>query len=97
MLTVLRLRMCSNRCAKPLRPCGSCFEPTSYHIEVVTEAVLESGSAITRRPLGSVHCVYSILGAEIAAGAAASLAMAGEAAASTASALPAARMARYMV
>src|SRR4029079_1645623 len=50
MLAVLRLRMCSNRCAKPERPSGSCLEPTSYHIEVMTLDVVVSRMAITRRP-----------------------------------------------
>src|SRR5688500_7170686 len=68
MFSVLRLRICSNRCAKPDRPSGSFFEPTSYHIEVVTLPVVASGSAITVRPLPSFHWVNSIGGAATAAG-----------------------------
>ncbi len=69
MFSVLRLRICSNRCENPLRPCGSCLEPTSYQTEVVTVAVEGSGSAITLSPLASFHSVNSIGGAVIACGA----------------------------
>ena len=63
MFSLLRLRICSNKCAKPERPSGSFFAPTSYHIEVVTVAVAGSGSAMTVRPLASFHWVNWISGA----------------------------------
>src|SRR6185369_4103807 len=55
MLAVALNIRCSNRCAKPERPAGSFFEPTSYQTATDTLAVLESGSAYTRRPLASVR------------------------------------------
>src|SRR6478735_2227831 len=93
MFSVLRVEMCSNRWAKPERPCGSFFEPTSYHIEVVTLAVVGSGSAITVRPLASFHSVNAIAGAVTAAGACCA---ASGGAATVASAAPASRMGRSM-
>src|SRR5690349_15884919 len=64
MFTVLRLRICSNRWAKPERPAGSCFEPTSYHIDTMTLGVEVSRMAITRRPLASLRSVNFIAGTD---------------------------------
>src|SRR5687767_14826819 len=84
MLRVLRDRMCSNRWAKPERPSGSCFDPTSYQTETETLGVVVSRSAITRRPLASLRSANLIGGTTIrldaAAGALPAWAAAGAAA-----------------
>src|SRR4051794_39028576 len=69
MLTVLRLRMCSKRWAKPDRPSGSCLEPTSYHIETMTFGVLASLIATTLSALLSLPSVKAIGGASAVAAA----------------------------
>ena len=58
MLRVLRDKMCSNRWAKPERPSGSCFEPTSYQTDTETLAVLVSRIEMTRSPLASRRSLY---------------------------------------
>ena len=45
---------CSNRCAKPVRPAGSSFEPTLYQMLTATTGALRSSWTTTRRPLASV-------------------------------------------
>src|SRR5688572_9345870 len=62
MLTVLRDNMCSNRWAKPERPCGSCFEPTSYQSDTATLGVVVSRIDMMVRPLASLRCLKSSAG-----------------------------------
>src|SRR5687768_7598664 len=45
---------CSKRCANPVRPGTSFFEPTWYQTSTVTVGVDRSGARMTFRPLGSV-------------------------------------------
>ena len=61
--------MCSNRCAKPVRPGFSFFEPTWNHWFTWTIGSLRSTCRITCRPLGSVYFSNSIFGMADAAGA----------------------------
>jgi hypothetical protein len=46
--------MCSKRCAKPVRPAFSFFEPTWNHSLTCTTGSLRSTCRITCRPFGSV-------------------------------------------
>src|SRR5207342_3777051 len=51
---------CSNRCAKPVRPVGSSFEPTWYQMATDTTGALRSVCTITRRPLDKVNDSYGM-------------------------------------
>ena len=66
MFRVLRDKMCSNRWAKPDRPSGSCFDPTSYQTDTETFGVVVSRIEITRRPLASRRSLYWSGGTSIA-------------------------------
>src|SRR5215208_3850619 len=44
---------CSNRCAKPVFPGCSSFDPTAYQRFTAVTGATESGATITRRPLSS--------------------------------------------
>src|SRR5689334_21271446 len=46
---------CSNRCANPVRPTTSFFEPTLYQTLTATVGVVLSGERITVKPFGSVN------------------------------------------
>ena len=54
--------MCSNRCAKPVRPGFSFFEPTWNHWFTCTIGSLRSTCRMTCRPLGSVYFSNSSFG-----------------------------------
>ena len=54
--------MCSKRCAKPVRPGFSFFEPTWYHWFTWTIGSFRSTWRMTWRPLGSVYFSNSIFG-----------------------------------
>ena len=41
---------CSKRCANPVLPFGSCFEPTPYQIDTATTGALRSSCTSTVRP-----------------------------------------------
>jgi hypothetical protein len=45
--------MCSNRCAKPVRPGRSLRAPTSYHTSTAATCDERSGARMTVRPLPS--------------------------------------------
>jgi hypothetical protein len=49
--------MCSNRCAKPVRPGFSFFDPTWYHSSACTIGTEWSSSRTTFSPLSSVVIV----------------------------------------
>src|SRR5215213_450773 len=53
---------CSNRCAKPVLPLTSCFEPTLYQMFTAATGARWSSEMISRRPLGRRVCVKSTLG-----------------------------------
>ena len=59
--------MCSNRCAKPVRPARSFFEPTWYQSSACTIGVEWSSRNTTCRPFASVVIVYSSFGGRTAA------------------------------
>src|SRR2546423_3506346 len=64
--------MCSKRCAKPVRPGVSFFEPTWYQTLTPTMGVEWSSWKMTRSPFGRKNCVYLIggrTGADFAAAA----------------------------
>ena len=46
---------CSNRCANPVRPATSSFEPTLYQTSTTTSGMRWSSCRITSSPLGSVY------------------------------------------
>ena len=50
--------MCSNRCAKPVRPAFSSFDPTWYQSSTCTIGVESSGDSTIVRPFGSVISWY---------------------------------------
>ena len=54
--------MCSKRCAKPVRPAFSFFEPTWNHWFTFTIGSLRSTWRITWSPFGSVYFSNSIFG-----------------------------------
>ena len=62
--------MCSKRCAKPVRPGFSFFEPTWNHWLTWTIGSLRSTCRISCRPFGSMYFSNSIFGAAGAADAA---------------------------
>ena len=59
--------MCSKKCAKPVRPGFSFFEPTWYQSSTWTIGVDLSWWRITTMPLGSTRRWYSSLGGRTAA------------------------------
>src|SRR4249919_4101594 len=62
MCAVLLNIRCSNRCAKPERPCGSSFEPTWYQTCTATVGLAWSSTLSTCRPLASVRSRYFTVG-----------------------------------
>src|SRR6476659_2699412 len=62
MCAVLLNIRCSNRCAKPERPCGSSFEPTWYQTCTATVGPAWSSTLSTCRPLASVRSRYFTAG-----------------------------------
>ena len=60
--------MCSKRCAKPVRPGFSFFEPTWNHWLTWTIGSLRSTCRMTCRPLGSVNFSNSTFGTAEACG-----------------------------
>jgi hypothetical protein len=53
---------CSNRCAKPVLPGFSFFEPTWYHVLTATTGALWSSCTSTVRPFFSTNFVYGMSG-----------------------------------
>src|SRR3954470_11618429 len=53
---------CSNRCAKPVLPLTSCFEPTLYQTFTAATGARWSSEMIKRSPLGRRVWVKSTLG-----------------------------------
>ncbi len=59
--------MCSKKCAKPVRPGFSFFDPTWYHSSTWTMGVDLSWCSTTTMPLGSTSRWYSSFGGRTAA------------------------------
>ena len=57
--------MCSNRCAKPVRPGSSFAGPTWYQMFTATSGSRWSSDRITSRPLGSVYFSNAIFGTSV--------------------------------
>src|SRR5262245_45926807 len=71
--------MCSKRCANPVRPGFSFFEPTWYHWFTCTIGSFRSTWRMTWRPFGSVYFWNSIWGTDVGEGDGADVAAAGAA------------------
>src|SRR5262245_61788357 len=52
---------CSNRCAKPVRPCASSLDPTWYHTSTATSGLERSTCRITGSPFSSTNVSNAIV------------------------------------